>query len=321
MVGNQLPRVGTLGEILVEIMAEDIGDGFREPIRLIGPFPSGAPAIFIDQVAKLGHPCGIIGCVGDDDFGRLNVERLQSDGVDVSAIHVDPEQATGTAFVRYRENGDRDFVYNIRNSASGGTSVREPGLKMLHECGHLHVMGSSLFSSDIIENAKTAVALVKQNGGTISFDPNIRKEMLTIREMRTALEFMLRSCDVFLPSSSELLMLTEATGEAEAISRAFAHGVSNIVVKRGVEGATYHDVNGSASSPAFGVEEIDPTGAGDCFDAAFVTFRLRGESVEESLRYANACGARAVCVRGPMEGTSTLAELTAFMASTATGPS
>ena len=114
-----MKKVVTIGEILVEIMATELGDGFLEPIPLVGPFPSGAPAIFIDQVAKLGQPCGLIGCVGADDFGRLNLDRLARDGVDVSAVAVHPELPTGSAFVRYRPDGSRDFVYNIRHSAAG----------------------------------------------------------------------------------------------------------------------------------------------------------------------------------------------------------
>ena len=98
-------KVTSLGEILVEIMAEDKGHGFRHRIRLLGWFPRGAPAIFIDQVATLAQPCGIIGCVGDDDFGRLNITRLRDDGVDTRAIEVRPGDATGSAFVRYRETG------------------------------------------------------------------------------------------------------------------------------------------------------------------------------------------------------------------------
>ena len=47
-------KVLTIGEVLVEIVATERGNGFREPVKLIGPFPSGAPAIFIDQVGKLG---------------------------------------------------------------------------------------------------------------------------------------------------------------------------------------------------------------------------------------------------------------------------
>ena len=85
-----MKTVLTIGEILVEIMARTKGDGFREPLDLTGPFPSGAPAIFIDQAARFGQPAAMIGCVGDDDFGRLNVDRLRQDGVDVSAITVDP---------------------------------------------------------------------------------------------------------------------------------------------------------------------------------------------------------------------------------------
>ena len=68
-----MTKIVTLGEILVEIVAEDRGEGFRRPVHLVGPFPSGAPAIFIDQVAKLGQPCGIVSCVGDDDFGWVNL--------------------------------------------------------------------------------------------------------------------------------------------------------------------------------------------------------------------------------------------------------
>jgi tagatose kinase len=75
-----LKSILTIGEILVEIMATERGEGFLEPINLIGPFPSGAPAIFIDQAARFGQPAAMIGCVGDDQFGRLNLNRLAVTG-------------------------------------------------------------------------------------------------------------------------------------------------------------------------------------------------------------------------------------------------
>lgn len=59
-----------------------------------------------------GATRGIISCVGDDDFGRLNLKRLGADGADIKAVEVREGYATGSAFVRYREEGDRDFVYN-----------------------------------------------------------------------------------------------------------------------------------------------------------------------------------------------------------------
>src|SRR5688572_6654042 len=103
-----LTKVVTIGEIVVEIMAMTRWNGFREPMELVGPFPSGAPAIFIDQLAKQGHTCAMISCVGDDDFGWLNINRLAQDGVDVSAIRVHDDAVTGSAFVRYRQDGERD---------------------------------------------------------------------------------------------------------------------------------------------------------------------------------------------------------------------
>ena len=307
----------SLGEIVVEIIAEDRGAGFREPMRLQGPYPSGAPAIFIDQVARLGHPAGLISCVGNDDFGWLNVERLRRDGVDVSAIRIHPDQATGTAFVRYRRDGERDFVFNIRHSAAGCTGITGEARALLDGCSHFHVMGSSLFSAQLTGAAMEAIGRVKARGGTVSFDPNIRKEMLDSPGMKDALRAVLGQCDVFLPSGPELMLLTDAGSEEAAIAEYLRLGVSHVVVKRGRDGASCHSRDGAAHAKAFPAVEVDPTGAGDCFGATFVTCCLQGRGIEDSLRFANASGALAVGVRGPMEGTSSFAELDAFIAGAA----
>lgn len=310
-----MKKVVTIGEILVEIMAVEPGDGFREPIALVGPFPSGAPAIFIDQVAKLGHPCGIVSAVGSDDFGRVNLDRLAADGVDISAIAIDPEVPTGSAFVRYRPDGNRDFVFNIKHAACGAIAPTAAARALIAEAGHLHVMGSSLFSPAVVDLVTEAIAAVKGRGGTVSFDPNVRKEILGLPGMSRALSRVLAETDLFLPSGGELFLFAEAETEAEAVARILATGVKAVVVKAGAEGARYYDHAGTVSAPAFPVTEIDPTGAGDSFGAAFVVAWLAGVPPREALISANACGARAVTVKGPMEGTSTTAERDAFLAS------
>ncbi len=311
---SEVTKVVTIGEILVEIMASESGEGFRQPVQLLGPFPSGAPAIFIDQVAKLGHPCGIIGCVGDDDFGWVNLDRLRRDGVDVGAVEVMAGQTTGSAFVRYRNDGARDFVYNIKNSASGRIRLTKEALALLVECGHLHVSGASLFSDEMAGTVFRAIDVVKGNGGTVSFDPNVRKEVMADPKVVTALRALLRRCDIFLPSGEELTLLTEAGDPAAAVEELLASGPTTVVVKRGLEGASYFGADGRIDWAAYPVEGVDPTGAGDCFDATFVTCRLQGRGVEESLSYASASGARAVSVRGPMEGTSDMSQLDALRA-------
>ena len=175
-------------------------------------------------------------------------------------------------------------------------------------------MGSSLYSPALIAAADGAIAKVKARGGTVSFDPNIRPELLADAQARAAFELFLSRCDVLLPSETELLALAEPETEAEAIDRLLARGISNIVVKRGSRGASYCDANGTVHSSAFVVDEVDPTGAGDCFDATYLVAAQQGLGIEERLRYANAAGARAVTAKGPMEGVSTWAELRAFLA-------
>ena len=304
-----MSKIMTMGEILVEIMATRIGQSFRQPGQLVGPYPSGAPAIFIDQVAKLGHRCGIIGCVGNDDFGWVNIDRLKLDGADTDGIQMLNNAVTGSAFVTYKESGDRDFVFNIVHSASGALSADVVTDDILKDCSHFHVMGSSLFSKSIIDAMNKAIAIVKSNGGTISFDPNIRKEMLKITEMREALSRILESTDIFLPSGDEVTLLVGATSEEEAVAELLQRGIKEIVVKNGVAGATFYDSTQRIAMPAIPVSEVDPTGAGDCFGATYVTCRKMGKSPTDAMRYAVASGARAVLKKGPMEGTSSFAEL------------
>jgi sugar/nucleoside kinase (ribokinase family) len=304
----------TIGEILVEIMATEKGDGFLEPVNLVGPFPSGAPAIFIDQAAKFGQPAAIIGCVGNDDFGRLNLDRLRRDGVDVEGVRIDPETATGSAFVRYRADGSRAFVYNIKHSASGAIALDDAARAILNRSDHLHVMGTALFSPRIVEVVLGAAAAIKARGGTISFDPNLRPEILNLPGLRRACETLFRRCDVFLPSGVELYLFTDAKEEKAAVAEILGQGVRAIVHKRGAEGASYFDSATCLTQPGFKVEEVDPTGAGDCFGATFVSCWLRNMPAAQCLAYAAASGALAVTRQGPMEGAASQAELDAFLA-------
>jgi sugar/nucleoside kinase (ribokinase family) len=308
----------TMGEILVDILAEDRGQGFREPGRLLGPFPGGAPATFTAQAARLGADAGIISCVGDDDFGWLCVDRLRHDGVDVSAVRVDPDQVTASAFVRYREDGDRDFVFNLKRSAAGRICIDAAARGMLAQCAHFHIMGTSLFSFHIIDEMKKAIELAKANGAVISFDPNIRKEMLTIPEMRAGLEFMLGYTDIFMPSGPEILLPTEARSERAAIEELLGMGIRMVVHKRNRKGVSFRSRTESFDLPAFAIEEADPTGAGDCFDAAFVTCLLNGMTTQRALTYANAAGALAASKKGGMEGIEDFATLDRFIATAAT---
>ena len=310
-----MDKIVVIGEILVEIMADAVGNGFNEAIALTGPYPSGAPAIFIDQVARMGADCAIISTVGNDDFGRLNVDRLAEDGVDTSAISIDEDRPTGSAFVRYRADGSRDFVFNIRHSACGVLPDTSAAERVLSSATHLHVMGSSLSSPSFVEMNLQAARSIKARGGTISFDPNLRKEILASPGMAEAMSEFLKLTDVFLPSGPELTLLTKSDDDHEAVRELLGLGIKAVVHKLGSEGVQFYDPYTSKTISALEVEEIDPTGAGDCFGGAFVALWCNGTSIDEALSLAAAAGAHAVTKRGPMEGAADIETLRSFIES------
>ena len=313
--GDPMKKVVTIGEILVEIMATDPGDGFLEPIPLVGPFPSGAPAIFIDQAAKLGQPCGIIGCVGDDDFGRLNLDRLARDGADVSAIAVHPDAPDRQRLRPLpRRRRPRLHLQHPPLAPAAPPAPRRKPTRLIDARRHLHVMGSSLSTPAIVDLAFAAADRIKaarRHRLLRPQPPRMRSSPPPAPARRwTACSPSPTSSCRAAPSSSSSPGPRRGRRRRELLAR----GIRAVVVKNGAAGATCHDAGVTLAAPAFAVEEVDPTGAGDTFAATFVTHWLRGTRPGEALRLANASGALAVIRKGPMEGTSTAAEIEAFLA-------
>jgi fructokinase len=306
----------TLGELLAEFMAERVGQTFLEPGTFLGPYPSGAPAIFADQVAKTGTSAAFIGCVGIDGFGDLILNRLRGDGVEVAGIRRTERLPTGTAFVTYRKDGSREFIFNLANSASSQIEADSVDPTLTEGCRFFHVMGTSLNSEGSIAAIKRAIGQVKGGGGKVSFDPNIRREVMSSGLIREAIDFVLHQCDLLLPSEADLQYFCGDLPEAEAVRQLLSkERVEQIVVKNAAKGSAYYSRDRSIRVPAFKVTEVDPTGAGDCFGGTLISCLIQGMDIERALTLANAAGALAVTKRGPMEGNASLSELERFIAS------
>jgi len=296
-----MPDILTAGEILVEVMRTEDDVPLDVQGRFYGPFPSGAPAIFIDQAASLGHTAGIVGTVGDDEFGHKTLKRLAIDGVDVSYTSVDPEYATAVAFVSYRKDGSRKFLYHIPNAAAG--RIRMPPMDRLAGVKLFHVMGCSLMISETVREVINTIAeAVKTAGGLVSFDPNIRVELLRGETLDAIIGKILSLTDVLPPGEKELMQITKKSTVEEAAELLFGKNLGVLVIKQGKKGARFMDGSTDITLPAIQISEVDPTGAGDAFDAGFVCGWLEGLGAEKSLLRANSCGALNASYFGPMEG-------------------
>jgi len=306
------PDIISLGELLVEIMRiePDVPHG-KIGGRYKGPFPSGAPAIFIDSVARMSKPfnftAGYIGVIGDDEFGTTIIDKLKNDGVDVSQIRTEINKTTGIAFNQYNTDGSRKFIFTA--GAAGDVSPQDINKEFFLNIKVLHIMGSALSISENSRDAcYKALSLAKLiNPATIiSFDPNLRPEMLDIDTILRICIPVLEKTDILLPSGEEAEMLAKVKGEILACKHLLAMGPKIIALKQGKKGCSIftNDLSDGMNVPSFKVVERDPTGAGDCFGGAFIVGYLAGWDINKIAKFANAVGALKVEHFGPMPDTS-----------------
>lgn len=302
----------TAGEILVEILAESEGQVFYKPGRLLGPYPSGAPAIAIDQAARMGAKTAIIAKVGKDDFGRINIERLSQDGVDVSRIIETDKNTTGVAFVTYLGDGSRQFIFHFSNAACGELCVDDIDEDVIKSARYLHIMGCSVTGSPPMSGAVMhAVRIAWENGVKISFDPNIRPELLHGDVLGYYRE-ILDCATIILTSKSELSALLGGD-TTDSVRRLLKQKERIVVVKDGSRQTAVYTRTEAFTVDCMPAAETDPTGAGDCFDGTFLAMLCEGADLKKAAVYANAAGAKAVEKRGPMEGNSSREEIEAVI--------
>ena len=307
-------QIISIGESLVEIMRPTVGQSLDRPGEFVGPFASGAPAIFAVAAARLGASVGFISGVGDDAFGRLMLARLTAEGVNAEQMQTVPDHSTGVAFVAYAEDGSREFVFHLRHSAAGVMNPDQLSPAYFESVKWLHLSGSTLVLNPVSRSAcHRAVELTQAAGGRISFDPNLRPELMPVPESRRVLAPYLEAADLLLPTAEEAQALTGTTDDDAAAHQLLAGRDRTVVLKRGEAGCSLYQNSQRFDAPGFKVEEVDPTGAGDCCNAACVLGLQAGWPPEQIARFATAAGALAVTKQGPMEGAPTRPEVEAIL--------
>ena len=296
-------KVLTIGEILVEVMRKELDKPLDRPGELVGPFPSGAPAIFADAVSNLGVESGIVGVIADDEFGLCIRNRLEDDGVDLKGIKTVAEPATGVAFVSYQSDGQRSFLYHMSNSAAGTINKNDISREFFEGIDLLHINGSSLaMGKNMREVCYRGVEIAKKEGAKVSFDPNLRPELLGVEKTREICSPVIKHTDALIPGQDELKGIMNVSSVEKAVEKTLKNGTQLVAVKDGPEGCKLYKKNQTVRKAAFEFDEVDPTGAGDAFSAAIVVGWIEGMPLEKLALFANAMGGFAVTKIGPMEG-------------------
>jgi sugar/nucleoside kinase (ribokinase family) len=304
----------TIGETIVEFIRIGRNQPHYETGEYAGPFPSGAPAIFIDTASRLGLKAAIIGGIGDDDFGNVLKNRLFEDRIDVKYLFTREGYTTGIAFVTYYSDGSRRFVFHLKYSAAAQIKPSDVDEDFVKSFKVLHIMGSTLSIGEAIREAcYKAVKIASRFGTMVTYDPNLRRELISPRMIKRLSEPVLKTAEIIMPSQKELFDLTGKNNIKEASREILKKGASLLVVKMGDKGSLGVTEQEVVSEPAYIVREVDPTGAGDAFDAAIIYGYLKKQPLKEILEFANAVGALKVTRMGPMEVPENISKVRSFM--------
>jgi 2-dehydro-3-deoxygluconokinase len=308
-----VPDVVTFGESMGLLVTEPAA-----PLRRAHTFArsiAGAESNLAVGLTRLGHSAGWFGRVGDDAFGHGILDVLRAEGVDVSRAIVDPEAPTGI-LIRDRHAERRIHVLYYRHGSAGSRlCLDDVDLSYLTSAKVIHLTGITPALSDSCHaTVAGAIEQARRHGVTVSFDPNLRLRLWTAERAAETIAGLVANVDIVLIGHGEAERLTGRASYKDAASFFIDRGAGLVVVKLGEQGSWATDGTREWSAPAHPVTLVDPVGAGDAFDAGFLSGRLRGFDVQRCLAEANVVGAMSVQVPGDIEGLPYRADVDAVLA-------
>ena len=308
-----MPELVTIGETMVVFDSASAG-----PLRYASNYTchtGGAETTVAVGVVRQGHTAGWISSLGEDEFGMLIRRTFMGEGVDLSRVAADPSRPTGIFFREAVGNGEYRNFYYRKNSAASAIRPEQLDEGYIASAKWLHLTGITMaVSESALETVVRAAEIAKAHGVKVCFDPNLRLKMWTIEQARSAMERIWPLVDVALPGAEEGELLF-GSGEPDDIARELSgRGVGCTIVKIGANGAIGYENGEKVVSPGFKVKHVvDAFGAGDSFAAGIIAARLKGYSLAEQLRYANAIGAMAVSAPGNIEAVPTHAQVLKYL--------
>jgi ribokinase len=310
-VGQGITVVGSLNADLVVSVRRFPTPGETVTGQDFVVFPGGKGANQAFGAARLAGgtmPVRMVGRVGDDAYGGWLRQNLAAAGADVSQVLPVPGTPTGLALVAIDPSGQNQIV--VVPGANG--SFAPGGLSAAHHA----VAGAAVVLLQLeiqLPTVQTAARVAREGGAIVVLDP---------APARALSDMLLRSVDYLTPNESELSVLTGGAPQpslrrGEAVTRArqvLARGVRRVLVKMGRQGALLVTETGEHLFPAFPVEAIDTTAAGDAFNAGLAFALARGQGEADAIRFATATAAVSVTRAGAQPSMPTRETVEALLA-------
>lgn len=318
---NKKYDVVALGELLIDFTENGLSE---QGNPLLEANPGGAPCNVLSMLQELGDKTAFIGKVGNDGFGHLLTKAVQEQGIDTTGLVYDNDVHTTLALVLKKENGDRDFAFYRNPGADMNLKEEEVDESLIASSSIFHFGTLSLTDESVKNATQKAVKVAKENGLTITFDPNLREPLWrSLEEAHEQVAWGLQQADVVKISDNEITWFTGMDNYDEGI--AFLQkeypNLKLICLSMGGDGskAVYRDIH--VAYPAFLQEAtIETTGAGDTFCACMIHTVLENgidhldeEKLKEMLKFANAAASLVTTKKGALRVMPTKEEVETFI--------
>ncbi|MBT3180239.1 MAG: ribokinase [Candidatus Marinimicrobia bacterium] len=270
-----VPRRPRAGETLV-------GDSF-------GMFLGGKGANQAIAASRAGATVTMIGRLGNDLFGKQFLEKFSQEGINTDFVVQDKENGTGIGMPLIDSSGDNSIV--IIPQANMALTVK-----------NINQAEASIAKADVLvmqcevplEANQRAAEIAKENGTLVILNP---------APAQLIPNHTLELVDIITPNETETEILTGLPTKTEdevilAGKSLLSKGVKTVILTLGERGSMLLTKNGEKIIPAFDVNAVDTTAAGDSFCGALAASLADGKSINSSVEIANAAGALAVTILG-----------------------
>lgn len=314
--------VTALGELLIDFTENGMS---AQGNPVLEANPGGAPCNVLAMLSRLGRRTAFIGKIGRDQFGTQLRQTLTEVGIDTKGLMTDEQVNTTLAFVHTMADGDREFSFYRNPGADMMLTEQELATDVIQSSKIFHFGSLSMTDEPARSATKRAVALARNAGAVLSFDPNLREPLWhSLEDAREQILYGLAHCDILKISDNEIIWLTGCEDFDEGIQtlRGRFH-IPLILLSMGKDGSRAYTKASRVEVPAFLQERtVETTGAGDTFCACVLHYVIsRGwreyteAELTEMLTFANAAASMITTKKGALRVMPTKEEVENFMTS------
>jgi len=289
-----LPRLPAAGELLrVDDLMLSVG---------------GCAANAAIGLVKLGVSAAVAGKVGNDAFADFIADDLRAKGVNVAGLSVSQTLPTSRTVILPVMGEDRRFIHAV--GANAALSLSDIDLDAVARCRVLYVGGYQILPRLDQAALVQLFGFARQRGVKTVLDV----AGVSAAAGMTPFEQVLGLTDVFLPNDDEAAIITGERDPLRQAQRFIQCGAGAVIITQGGDGILAATTDRVLRAGVFPVDAIDPSGAGDAFDAGFIVGMLEGWDIERTLEFASAVGASACTRLGTTAGVFTRPQALDFLA-------